>query len=183
MARTTLNKKEKLYYLCLICSKKTYILSMAKRKKDGIKINQASNLMVIYHFIYKLFKKCGILTFLKSNYYGSSHWLYAICIGIIIFVNNNICHLLAVLFIISLNAISIIILSGCPITMLEKKHTGTSITENKRTIYKNVGVSYKCDHSFEQELEVLINVWVMIAMKCLLLIILKTFNVKSLNIT
>ena len=147
-----------------------------------IKLNSANNLMVIYHFIYKLFKKCGILAFLKSNYYTLVHWIYAIFIAIIILVNNNICHLLAVLFIISLNAISIVICHQCPITMLEKKHTGTSLTDNKMWFYKNLGVSYKCTHSFEQELEVLINVWGVIALKCLLLILLKSFDVKSLNI-
>jgi len=156
---------------------------MAKRNKTGIKMNRASKLTVIYKFIYKLFKKCGILTFLKSNYYGYLHWIYGILIAIIIFLNNNICHLLAVLFIISLNAISIVILSGCPITMLEKKHTGTSLTDNKIAFYKKIGLSYKCNHSFEQELEIIINVWSSIAIKCLLLILLKTFNVKSLNIT
>ena len=156
---------------------------MAKQKEKRIKINSASNLNVFYNFIYNLFKKCGILTFFKSNYYGFVHWIYAIFIAIIIIINNNICHLLAVLFIISLNAISIVILHQCPITMLEKKHTETSLTHNKITFYTNLGVSYKCKHSFEQELETVINVWLCIALKCLLLIILKTFNVKSLNIT
>lgn len=156
---------------------------MAKRKEKRIKINRANNLTIIYHVIYKLFKKCGILTFLKSNYYSCLHWIYAICIAIIILVNNNICHLLAVLFIISLNAISIVILNQCPITMLEKTHTGTSLTDNKIAFYKNLGVSYKCKHSFEQELEIIINVWSGIAIKCLVLLVLKTFNVKSVNIT
>jgi hypothetical protein len=153
---------------------------MAKRNKNGIKINRATNLSVIYKFIYKLFKKCGILTFFKSNYYGLIHWIYAIFIAIIILVNNNICHLLVVLFIISLNALAIVICHQCPITMLEKKHTGTSLTDNKIRFYKNLGVSYKCTHSFEQELEVVINVWAVIAVKCLLLVLLQTFNVKPL---
>ena len=156
---------------------------MAKRKKGGIKINQASNLTVIYRFIYKLFKKCGILTFLKSNYYGCIHWIYAIFIVIIILANNNICHLLAVLFILLLNVVSIVIFHQCPITMLEKKHTGTSLTNNKIAFYKKLGVSYKSNLIFEQELETVINAAGFISLKCLLLILLKTFNVKSLNIS
>lgn len=158
-------------------------MSKKSAKRIKIKINRANNLSVIYKFIYKLFKKCGILTFLKSNYYGFIHYVYAICIGIIIFLNNNICHLLAVLFLVSLNAISIVVLHNCPITMLERKYTGSSLTDNKIRFYKNLGISYKCKHSFEQELEIIINVWSGIAIKCLLLIIVKTFNVKSLNIT
>ena len=158
---------------------------MTPRTEKRIKLNSANNLMVIYHFIYKLFKKCGILAFFKSNYYGFIHWIYAIVIAIIILVNNNICHLLAVLFILSLNAISIVICHQCPITMLEKKHTGTSLTDNKISFYQNLGISYTCKHkySFEQELETVINAVGFISLKCLLLILLKTFNVKSLNIT
>jgi hypothetical protein len=156
---------------------------MANQRGKRMKINYASNLSVMYHFIYKLFKKCGILTFLKSNYYAYIHWIYAICIAIIILVNNNICNLLAILFILSLNALSIVICHQCPITMLEKKHTGTSLADNKIRFYQNLGVSYKSTHIFEQELEIVINAAVCVVMKCLLLILFKTFNAKSFNIT
>lgn len=156
---------------------------MAKCNDKRIKINRANNLCLIYDFIYRLFKKCGILTFLKSKYYGCIHWIYAICIVIIILVNNNICHLLAVLFIVFLNILSIIVFRKCPMTMLEKKHTGTSLTDNKIMIYKKFGVSYNSTNIFEQELEIVMNVAGFISLKCLLLIILKTFNVKSLNIS
>lgn len=152
-----------------------------KEKKNKHKCK--NNLNIFYHFIYKFFKKCGILTFLKSPYYGTVHSIYGLCIAIIIIVNNNICNLLAVLCIISLNALSIVILHECPLSMLEKKYSKTSLSDNKRVTYKNLGILYNCDHSYEQELEIIINVWLAIAFKCILLLLLKTFNVKSLNIT
>lgn len=150
--------------------------------KEKNKHKCKNNLNIFYHFIYNLFKKGGILTFLKSPYYRWVHSIYGLCIAIVIFANNNIFHLIALLCIISLNALSIVILHKCPLSMLEKKYAKTSLTYNKILFYKNLGISYKCKHNYEQELEVLINVWLAISLKCILLILLKTFNVKSLNI-
>jgi hypothetical protein len=85
------------------------------------------------------------------------------------------------LIIISLDAFSIVVLHQCPLTILEKKYLKKTSCEERKNILKNVGIFYKCNHYYEHQIELLINVWLLVACKCLVIILLKTFNIKLID--
>jgi hypothetical protein len=99
----------------------------------------------------------------------------------ILLFNNNLIYLTILLIIISFDALSIVVLHGCPLTQLEQKYLNYNSSDQRKDILKNCGIVYKCEHEYEKQIELLINVWCMITLKCLIIIFLKTFNIKLNN--
>ena len=127
-------------------------------------------------FIYKYFK-------LKKVNLKQYHIIHNFYIGLIVFIllfNNNLFHLSILLLIISLDAFSIIVLHNCPLTILEKKYLKTSLFEIRNKLIKKTGIHYKCNHEYEQTLESVINIWMMISSKCLIIIFLKMYKCTGL---
>jgi hypothetical protein len=114
-------------------------------------------------------------------FYKNMHFLFIFIIGFITIFNNNVTHLCILIVIISLDAISVILLHECPLTTLEKKYLKTSSCEERRTFFDKLNILYNCDHEYEKQIELLINVWSIIAFKCLIIIFLKTFHFKLNN--
>lgn len=113
--------------------------------------------------------------------YTFIHLVYSFLIGFIFLFNNNLSHLSILLMIISINTISIVIFHGCPLTHLEKKYLNTSTCSQYYSLYRNSKILYKCDHDYERQIEMLTNVFVLVALKCLSILFLRTFNVKLYN--
>ena len=110
-------------------------------------------------------------------YYSHIHTaIMFLGISIILFC-NNIFYLTALLIIISLDAFTIVIIHDCPLTMLEKKHLGTSIVEVKKKFFKSIGILYECNHVYEYQLELVINVASATIFKILILIFIKMFSI------
>jgi hypothetical protein len=119
----------------------------------------------------------------NSNFihYNFIHDLFIFFIAFIIIFNTNLIYLAIILFIISLDAFSIVVLHQCPLTILEKKYLKKTSCEERKKILKNLGISYKCNHFYENQIELLINVWLLVACKCLVIILFKTFNIKLID--
>jgi hypothetical protein len=121
----------------------------------------------IYRFIYPY------LSYLKGAYYGTLHTLLILACCYILLFTNNLSYLIILLLIISLDAISIVFLHDCPLTLLEKKYIGISGREIMNKIYQKINIFYHCNHLYESQLELLINVWALIVLKILFIIIFK----------
>jgi len=113
--------------------------------------------------------------------YTYIHLVYSFLIGFVFLFNNNLLHLSILLMIISINTISIVIFHGCPLTHLEKKYLNTSTCSQYYSLYRNSKILYKCDHDYERQIEMLTNVFVLVALKCLSILFLRTFNLKLYN--
>jgi len=109
------------------------------------------------------------------------HHLIIFLVGFVTLFNNNIVHLVAVLVIVSLDALSIIALHECPLTLMEQKYLGISGCQQRTFCLRNAGIVYKCEHEYEKQVELLINAWTIIACKCLIVSFLETFNFKLHN--
>jgi hypothetical protein len=109
-------------------------------------------------------------------YYQIIHYALVVLICIIVLFNNNPIHLVIVLIIVSLDAFSVVVLHNCPLTILEKKYLKSSLVKDRMNVFKKLRISYKCNHIYEQQLELLTNVWSAIACKILVILIMKTFN-------
>ena len=113
--------------------------------------------------------------------YDLIHDIFIFVIAFIIIFNTNLLYLVIVLLIVSLDAFSIVVLHRCPLTILEKKYLKKTSCEKRKNILKNLGILYKCNHEYENQIELLINVWMLVAGKCILIILLNTFNIKLID--
>lgn len=118
---------------------------------------------------------------ISKYYYYAIHNIFMCLVGIIVFFNNNEFYLMIVLIIISLDAISIVVCHKCPLTNLERKYLGSSSCDHRKEILKKLGILYNCDHDYENQIELVINVWLIIAVKCLVIIFIKTFKIKLID--
>ena len=116
-----------------------------------------------------------------NKFYIFLHMWFIFIIGFIALFNNNIIHLCVLLFIISMDAFSVVVLNECPLTRLEKKYLNITSSEMRTISLKQCGILYECDHEYEKQIELLINVWMIISGKCLIILFLKTFNIKLFN--
>jgi len=125
----------------------------------------------IYKFIIKYIPKK-----ILGYYYQIIHSLI-LFLGInIILFTNNINHLLIVFLLVSLDGIANFICHDCPLTLLEKKYLKTSIIDDRKKYMKKLNILFKCNHNYESQLEIIINVLSIIMTKILGIIFIKTFN-------
>lgn len=62
-----------------------------------------------------------------------------------------------------------------------KKYLKTTSIDIHKKCLKNLGISYRCNHVYENQLELLINVWLLFTFKCFFIIILKTLRIPLIN--
>ena len=115
---------------------------------------------------------------IKSQIYSFFHLVYGSLICFIIVFSTNINYLLISILIVALDGISIIFLHQCPITMLERKYIGDSDSDFRQRIIEKLGISYQCDHIYEQQIEFVINVLFIITMKLFAIMVMRTFKYK-----
>jgi len=116
-------------------------------------------------------------------YYTIIHYMVMILCGFIICFNTNIVQVCCALIVISLDAFSIVVLHGCPLTQLEQKYLHTDTSKERYDYFKKCGIVYQCKHEYEKQVELLVNVWLLLASKCLFLIVFKTFHIQLSNNT
>jgi hypothetical protein len=148
-----------------------------KEKEEGVVENDN---------IVRFFSKY-VCNFLKSWNIQLDNWhmrIHTMLVYLIVFIclfNMNIIHNIVLLIIITMDAFSIVVMHECPLTYLEKKYYKTSLCEARSKSFKQMGIVYNCSHEYEKQIELLINVWLVVAFKCLIIMFLKTFNIKFFN--
>lgn len=151
------------------CKKKTCKDKIKTKSKNIIK-NEYSKL--VSENIVRIILN-SIPSYIKTligSYYAFIHSLLAFLGLIVMLFSNNIIYLSALLLVIILDSLSIVFLHDCPLTMLEKKYLGTSSVTTRRAALKNMGILFTCDHEYEAQLEVLINMWTITAIKMFVII-------------
>jgi len=136
---------------------------------------------IIRKVAYFLYDKFELNHVKVSKYYTTTHDIFIFLVGFVFIFNNNLLHLILLLIIVSLDAFSIVVLHKCPLTGLEKKYLKKSSCDVRREKLKSLGILYNCDHEYENQIELLINSWLLISGKCLIILLLKTFNIKLMN--
>ena len=119
---------------------------------------------------------------LKGIFYFNVHLYLMIVIGFITLFTTSVNVLLALLIIVTLDADSVVFLHECPLTTMEKKYLGITSCEMRNEFLEKKGIMYKCDHDYEKQIELLINVWIIIASKCLFILFLKMFNIQLFDV-
>lgn len=153
-----------------------------KKKEKKEKEEKDENIIrIISNIILNSTKKLGITQEILGLTYKCIHCIYIFVISLIFSFNTNVIHLCILLFIITLDGFVVIVLHGCPLTLLEQKYLNTNCCDERCSYLKKAKIMYKCEHEYEKTIELLINIWLLICGKCLLLIFLNTFHIKLQN--
>jgi hypothetical protein len=118
------------------------------------------------------------LQYYIGAYYSSLHLMLMSLGFFIILFSNNLHYLLTMFIIVIIDAIVILILHDCPLTMLERKHLNTSIKDINMYCLRNMKINYNCDHDYETQLEFVINISCAIAFKICWIIIMRMTKIK-----
>ena len=79
--------------------------------------------------------------------------------------------------VIILDGFGCIVVSDCPLNVLEEKYMNTCMVAERIKSYSASGIMYNCDHRYECTLELLINIFTLLAIKILMLISMQIFGV------
>ena len=163
-------------------SKKVKNLVISKEK---INIKEEEIISILPRNVVREFLNNVINKDLKSkilgSYYIIIHSLIMYFGMSIILFSNNIYHLFAILLFVSIDALSVVILHDCPITLLEKKYLDSSMAQLKEQQLKECNIVYKDNHLYETQIELLINLASIIILKILVLIFMDLFNIQKPN--
>ena len=136
---------------------------------------------IIRRTCHYLYEKLRLKDVQESTMYRHIHDTFIFLICVIVLFSNKLSHLAIIFMIVSMDAFSIVVLHRCPLTDLERKYIKRSSCDDRDELLNSIGVSYDCDHEYEKQVELLINVWLMIAGKCMCIIVLKMLNIKIFN--
>lgn len=136
---------------------------------------------IIRRTCHYLYEKLSLKEVQESTMYRHIHDTFIFLICVIVLFNNKLSHLAIIFMIVSMDAFSIVVLHRCPLTDLERKYIKRSSCDDRDELLNSIGVSYDCDHEYEKQVELLINVWLMVAGKCMCIILLKMLNIKIFN--
>lgn len=139
---------------------------------NGVNIQQFNIIREFYESI-KMYIPMTI-----GIYYGTLHLFVIFFSAIVLLFDTNIYHLIILLNIVFIDAISCIFLHNCPLTELEKKYLGHSIVGTRMNIFRNVGICYQCNHEYENTIEFLTNIAGLLIGKISVLIASKIFSIE-----
>ena len=157
---------------------------MTSTSTDNAFIQKLSNYVIsimdkFCNYVYK--DNITFRELMIAHYYKGLHGIYMYLLFFVFLFNNNIYYLTILLVIILMNAFTVVALNQCPLTNLEEKYSKQNLCLDRQMYLKNLNIRYKCEHEYEKTLELLINAWTLIALKCLTLILMKTFQIKANN--
>jgi hypothetical protein len=124
----------------------------------------------------RFFADIGIPAKLLGYYYQVLHYIIIFGGGFIILFNTNPYHLLVLLVIISLDAFANVVVHDCPLTALERKYLKTSLSDDRRKDLKRANIMYKCNHVYESQVELIVNMWTMVACKIIIILVMRSFT-------
>jgi hypothetical protein len=109
-------------------------------------------------------------------YYQILHNIIIFGGAMIVLFNTNIAYLVACLMMVSLDAFANVVCHDCPLTGLERKYLKRSLAHDRKKHMKESNILYKCNHVFESQVELIVNVWTLLACKIVVLIVLRTMT-------
>ena len=152
-----------------------------KKEKKCKKTKQNKNTF-IFDYVQSIVDIKKLWNTIIGIYYQIVHCLIILLGIFLIIFDNNPYHLIVLLNITTLDGFANIHLYNCPLTMLENKYLKNSMTNDRHNFLKNSNISYECNHIYESQLETIINVWIICAIKICFLFIMQFFQKKIVNI-
>lgn len=155
-----------------------------KDNKKGYKKSKKLKMIeesVIRKFCVYLYKKFNLKELQESTFYRHVHDTFIFLVSFIALFSMKLSHLAVLFIIVTCDAFAIVVMHGCPLTALERKYIKRSSCDDRDELLGALGISYNCNHEYEKQVELLVNVWLLVAAKCMCVIIMKMFNIKLFN--
>jgi len=111
-----------------------------------------------------------------GNYYYTIHVILIILGCIVLLFSSNIGYLLVLLNIVLIDGVAMLSYHECPLTILEQKYLDTNMSSESKCSLNNLNINHKCSHVYESQVELIINLFTLLAIKILFLIIMKSFQ-------
>lgn len=108
-------------------------------------------------------------------YYGILHISIMILGSTLLLFDNNVFHLFLVLSIISIDALSTVIVHNCPLTLLERKYLGVGWKGFQTKFFKKIKIDFRCNHEYEATIELLSNLGALTMFKILFICAMNCF--------
>lgn len=149
------------------------------KKVNTNNINKYLNSNIIRKYLRIINDYLDYTNFIPGELYYLGHRLMAIGVIIILLFTNNIFYLICTLIIMTFDAISIVMLHDCPITIIERKYLEATCSSDELTyFFQNAGINYNCDCRYEKAIEGVVTSCFACILKIIIIIILNTFSVK-----
>jgi hypothetical protein len=111
-----------------------------------------------------------------GSYYFIIH-IVLIALGcIILLFTQNIWYLLIILNIIFLDGVAMLSYHECPLTILEQKYLNTNMSKQSKTNLNDLPIHHQCDHVYETQFELIINLCTLTIVKIFTIILMKSFH-------
>ena len=136
---------------------------------------------VIRKFCMYIYKKFNLKDVQESTFYRHVHDTFIFLVSFIALFSMKLSHLAVLFIIVTCDAFAIVVMHACPLTALERKYIKRSSCDDRDELLGALGISYNCNHEYEKQVELLVNVWLLVAAKCMCIIIMKMFNIKLFN--
>ena len=121
-----------------------------------------------------------IKTFI-GTYYTACHSILVHLIIFILLFNSNVIYLCCIFNLLAVDAIAIVILHDCPLTILEQKYLNSSMAKVRNKVFKKSKIAFKCNHQYESSLEAVLNLLTLIGIKIGYVIAFKMYNLYKSN--
>ena len=160
---------------CLSLSTTFIILARIMKNNKILSEIQHGKIRTWSHIMMKFLRKY-IPHNLIGGYYQLLHNIIIFGGAIVLLFTTNVGYLTACLIMVSLDAFANVVCHDCPLTRLERKYLKRSLAHDRKKIIKECNILYKCDHVFESQVELIVNVWTLLACKIVVLIMLRTMT-------
>jgi hypothetical protein len=115
---------------------------------------------------------------LLGTYYGIFHIVIMLCSATVLLFDNHPLHLLVMFNLLTVDALSCVVLKNCPLTVLERKYVGKTWISTRFEVLQNLGIDHKCCHEYEVTLETLMNMGGLFILKISILFLLQLFPIQ-----
>ena len=99
----------------------------------------------------------NVVKYLIGNYYSLLHLCIAMLGAYVILFSNNVFYLMCVINVLAVDALTILILHDCPLTMLERYYIKHSTINWRLKSLRNCGIKYTLENEYDIQFEVIIN--------------------------
>jgi hypothetical protein len=150
-----------------------------KSKKDK-KNNESKGLIKEILEKNKMRNVCLITNALMKKIIGSYYFIIHIILiflgCIVLLFSSNIFYLLILMNIIFIDGVAMLSYHECPLTILEQKYLDTNMSKQSKINLNNSNIFHNCDHIYESQFELIINLCTLLIVKVLSIIILKSLK-------
>jgi hypothetical protein len=116
-------------------------------------------------------------TYIRGCYYTLVHLIFMTTIVTILLFSNNITYLTIISIIIALDIFENIMNHDCPLTSFEEKYSQNSTTHDFARRVSQLGIFCKCTHIYEKQINALMNIFLMILGKIVIILLVNLYRV------